>query len=324
MSYQVNLPEISPLLNGSSTYISFTKALYDFDRAENLGTPYYFSKMVALNLPDYKYPDFFLDLTPIDITETNPNTVIPKGIQNYMENILRQDIDNPHITEIAFWKFLNKCGIQYSDIQKTPTFINGINISNFIEVGNNNGWCEIVCQIPNKCSKLNIAYKTINEIPNIIQSENIGGLFDNGDKQFIFNGTNMKDVIDFENLIYIDGVDNQFDFNCFLIFYRDSDGVDKLHGINFINNFDNKITYFDMPKFTQKTNDSRSIGYQFKLNLKTVNNTATKLLIYELQEHSHWNVFGETLGKLNSFLEIEMREKNENKSALNFFSKMKI
>ena len=310
MEYQPNLPTLSPLISDQSTYICFTKALYDFDKAESKNDYYYFSKMVALNLPQYKNPDFYIDLTSVGITDTNPNTTIPKGIEQYMENIIRQDIENPYITELAFYKFLNKCGLSYEQIRNATTFINKVNISNFVEIGNNNGWAEIVCQIPNKCAKLNLVTKEITDIPNIYQSQFTDGLFDNGDKQFIFE-TEMKEAIDFEKITYDETItDSSFDFNCFLLFYRDSEGIDKLHGINFINNFDNKITYFDMPTFIQKTNDARSIGYQFKLNLKTVNNDATKLLVYELQEHSHWDTFAETLGLLNSFLERKMREED--------------
>ena len=231
-----------------------------------------------------------------------------KGIEQYMENIIRQDIENPYITEIAFYKFLNKCGLSYQQIREATTFINKVAISNFVEIGNNNGWSEIVCQIPNKCAKLNLVTKEITEFPSLYQAEFPEGLFDNGNMQFVFD-SEMKEVIDFEKITYEENVVNEsFDFNCFLLFYRDAEGIDKLHGINFINNFDNKITYFDLPTFTQKTNDARSIGYQFKLNLKTVNNDATKLLVYELQEHSHWNTFSETLSRLNSFLERKMRE----------------
>ena len=264
--------------------------------------------MVALNLPQYKNPDFYIDLSSVGITDTNPNTTIPKGIEQYMENIIRQDIENPYITEIAFYKFLNKCGLSYQQIREATTFINKVAISNFVEIGNNNGWAEIVCQIPNKCAKLNLVTKEITEFPSLYQAEFPEGLFDNGNMQFVFD-PEMKEVIDFEKITYEENVVNEsFDFNCFLLFYRDAEGIDKLHGINFINNFDNKITYFDLPTFTQKTNDARSIGYQFKLNLKTVNNDATKLLVYELQEHSHWNTFSETLSRLNSFLERKMRE----------------
>ena len=116
-----------------------------------------------------------------------------------------------------------------------------------------------------------------------------------------------KKVIDFDNLTYDDVDTAGFDFNTLLLFYRDASGVDKLHGIEFIYPYENRLTYWDTTTFHQKTNDIRSIGYQFKFNMKTCTNDATRLLVYELQENSHWNTFAETLGKLNSFLENKMR-----------------
>ena len=87
----MNLPIFHPLLQNQSTYITFSKALLDFDNAIANEKEYYFSKMVAINLPDYKNPDFFIDLNSVDITTDNPNTTLPKGMQYYMENIIRQN-----------------------------------------------------------------------------------------------------------------------------------------------------------------------------------------------------------------------------------------
>ena len=67
-------------------------------------------------------------------------------------------------------------------------------------------------------------------------------------------------------------------------------------------------TYWNTTIFTQLTNIVQTLGYQFKFNIKTCNNDASQLLVYEQQDQSFYNNFGETLGKLNSFLEIKMRE----------------
>ena len=314
----MNLPILHPLLSNQSTYITFSKSLLDYDKAIGLGTAYYFSKLVAINLPEYKTPDFFLDLSTIFSEENlplidNPNTVIPKGIQYYMENIIRQETTSENITELAFYKFLNKCGLSYTDIHDSITFVNKIVTSNFIKIGNNNGWGEIVGIIPNKSAQLTKVFKnaTINNV--VVSNDTDFALYDNSNKEFLFDDILSKKVLDFDNLIYNDVPSNTvhtFDFNALLIFYKDSDGIDKLHGINFINPFEDKITSFTLPTYTQKTNDARSIGYQFKMNMKTVNNEATKIIIEEMNASGFWGTHYETLSKLNSFLELQMQTTN--------------
>lgn len=309
----MNLPEFNTLLDNQSTYITFSKALLDYDIAINNKTEYYFSKMVALNLPSYKNPDFYIDLSSIGISQDNikgPNYMIPKGFQYYMENIIRQVTNTEYITELAFYKFLNKCGLSYDDIQKSIVFINGINTENFTYVENNNGWGEIVMQIPNNSKSLNKAFKSVDINDLIIADINNGngtGLFDDtNEKSFVFNNDpKAKDVIDFDNITYNETENTSFDFNVLLVFYKDKDGIEKLHGINFINNFENKITEWILPKYTQKTNDARSIGYIFKLNIKTVNNEASLIMIEEQNSGpAHWETYFTTINKFNEFLEL--------------------
>lgn len=306
----MNLPIFHPLTPEQSTYITFSKSLLDLDKAKNNETPYFYSKMVALNLPNYQDPEFFIDLSEVDITSDNPNTTIPKTLQYYMENIIRQATGTENITELAFYKALNKCGMTYQQIQDSITFINNIATSNFTTVENNNGWAEVVGVIPNKCFSITKAFKEI-EIEDIITStpENNSDIciFDNGNKEFLFDiDPKAKQTIDFDNIIIdTETALSSFDFNVLLFFYRDVDGIDKLHGINFINPFENKVSYYDLPKYTQKFNDSRSIGYQFNLNLKTVNNEATKIIVEEYNTGAaHWNTYFQTLSGLNTLLHL--------------------
>ena len=310
----MNLPEIGQLRSDESTYISFQKALLDYDSANANDTEFYLSKVVALKLPDWKNPDFFIDLSSIGIVSTNPNLIFPKMIQYYMENICRNDISNNNseideITELAFWKTLNKMGLSVETIQEnTVTFANTVALSNFIKTENNNGWAEIIAQIPNKCSKLTTAWKTVANVANVVQtSDTDTALYDNNDKEFLFS-SDFKKVLDFDNFIYDDVTENEFDFNCLLLFYKDINGKYKLHGINFIFPFENKLTYWDLKTFTQKTNVVTTMGYQFIFNLKTCNNEASLIQVYLQNEESFYNVFGDTLGRLNSFLEEKMRE----------------
>ena len=310
----MNLPELGQLRNDQSTYITFQKALLDLDIALHSDTEYYFSKVVALNLPVWVNPNFFIDLSSIGIISTNPNVVVPKVFQYYLENICRNNIgindeQIDEIVEIAFWKSLNKMGLSMEQIQENiVTFQNKMTLSNFIKTENNNGWGELIAQIPNKCKKLTPVWKNISNIANTVQtSDTDTALYDNIDKEFIFS-SEQKKVLDFENFIFEDEEVSTFDFNCLLLFYKDSTGKDKLHGINFIFPFEDNLTSWSLETFTQKTNVVQTMGYQFIFNLKTCNNEASMVQVYELNEQSFYNEFGETLGKLNSFLEEKMRE----------------
>jgi len=307
----MNLPNLNELKSDQSTYIAFSKALVDFDKAIATGNPCYFTKMVTLNLPAWNETEFFLDLstamTDSGIAlDASPNLVFPKAIQFYMENIIRQTTNVEEIVELAFWKLLNI--MLLTDYKSTVTFINTIASSNFTSTENNNGWNEIICQIPNKCKSLTTVWKQTNIVDIITDVKTDICMFDNnGDFQFNFTG--LKDVIDFDNCIYNDIEVKDFSFNVMLLFYTDQTGVNKLHGINFIYPFELiSPTEKKLQTFTQKTNTNNTIGYQFKFNQKSCNNEATQIAIYAQDDHTHYNTFFDTLSKLNSFLEVKMRE----------------
>jgi hypothetical protein len=320
----MNLPILNSLRTDQSTYICFTKALVDFDKAIATGNKCYFTKVVALNLPDWNHTNdnnnFFIDLSQnmtnsgLDAT-TPPNLSIPKMIQYYMENIIRQlsiglnDTDVDQITEIAFWKMLNMMGLSQTQYKQTVTFINSIASSNFTSTDNNNGWNEIICQIPNNCKLLIPAWKTLTNINDVVTSADRDTcMFDNGNYQFEFAG--FKDIIDFDNCAFDAVTQQNFDFNILLLYYTDETGINKLHGINFIYPYVDQTSFWNMIKFTQKTNIDNTIGYQFKFNQKSCNNEATQIAIYAQDDHTHWNTYFDTLSKLNSFLEVKMREAN--------------
>ena len=307
----MNLPVLNKLELNQCNYITFSKALLDYDIAITENEPYYFSKMVALNLPSYKNPDFYIDLTSVGISPDNingPNYFLPKAIQYYLENIIRQNTETEHCTELAFYKLLNKCGMNYSDIHQSIVFINNINTENFTYVENNNGWGEIVMQIPNDSKLVNKSFKSV-KVDDFILADiingNTDGIFDNNsEKSFDFTNPDAKSVIDFDAITYDETTKAEFDFNCLLVFYKDKYGIDKLHGINFLNTYENKITEWILPKLTQMSNDARSMGYLFKMNVKTVNNEASLIMINEYNNAAHWNTYFDTFTKFNSFLEL--------------------
>lgn len=322
----MNLPNFHKLNEDVSTYITFSKAFKDLDIAIEKGEKFYFTKVVALNLPKWQNNTankFFTDrLKELNIPEkniTDPNVVLPKILQYYTENIIRQttQIQNTQqltqtdeIVELAFWKTLNLLGMTYEQIKQSIVFSNDIVTSNYLTTEVNNGWTEIIVQIPNLCKKFNLKTREVTNINELVSTNDSDqGLYDNGNKQFLFDTKDKRSVIDFNKSTYDSVVRGTFDFNVLLLFYTDKSGVDKLHGINFIYPFENKVTYYDMVTFTQKTNVTQTIGYQFLFNLKTAYNNNTLASVYHHNEHAQWwNGYEKTLTQLGSFLEQKMIE----------------
>lgn len=341
----MNLPSLNDIQTSRSTYYTLSKANKDFDKSTIENTKYYFTKMVALRLPVWSSETMFFDWSiydsennpngnlryypstaPIPELSTpnnmNPNKVIARCFQYYMENIIRHtNISNSganieQIGELAFWKTLKLMGLTESYIHSGDCvkFMNRINVSNFYNVSNNHGWAEIVAAIPNKCKHLNMnvngVWKTIIDVDDVVNAQyDDACLYDNGDLSFNF--VDFKKVLDFD---FIDIANNShnvfdevnvvdFDFNVLLLFYTDASGVEKLHGINFINGFvQNTISNYEMNNYNHKSNEIQTFGYTFRFNMKSNNNQATISEVYDAQEGSFYNEFGETLGKLNSFL----------------------
>jgi len=301
----MNLPIFNELLSNQSNYINFSKSLSDLDFSIKNDNAYHLSKFVVLDLPNYVTDGFFINLEPI-VSSTNPNFLISKAFQYYTENIIRQSIDTNEITEVAFWKTLQRFGMSVDEIKDSVVFMNDIVHSSFYRYQNNNGWSEVLCKIPNNCGNLNTVWKTVDSLPTTFPGEFLDDesfFDDNANKEFDFTLFNEK--IDFDNSTITSGDENKdFKFNLVLLFYKDADGVEKLHGVNFINPFVNRNTHFELPRFEQRTNDFKNIGYQFKFNLKTVNNAESRVLIenQNFQTDSFWAAFEENLSGLNSLL----------------------
>lgn len=302
----MNLPIFNQLQSDQSNYINFSKSLTDLDYAISQGTEYYLSKFVALKLPEYRVGDLFIEMPEIT-SSVNPNYLISKAFQYYTENIIRQQIDCPEIAEIAFWKTLKKFGLTNQKIKDSVVFVNNIVNSAFHRTENNDGWSEIMAIIPNNCDKLTPAWKNIYSVPTT--GDYVGDFlddtsyFDNmANKSFDFGQFNQ--VIDFDNCIFEPGVETEFDFNLILLYYKDKDGVEKLHGVNFINPFANVATHFELYNYNQKTGDYKNIGYSFKFNLKTTNNEATTQIIetLNLDTQSFWQSFNDQIGKMSEII----------------------
>jgi len=305
----MNLPIFESLdeYPNQSNYLQLSQGLNDMDMAYAEETEFYFSKFVAMKLPIYSNTNLWIDMHEI-ITSTNPNVLFPKALQYYTENVMRQDINYNRLAEIGFWKMLQKFGMTAEAIKNSIVFVNDITQSAFYRTDNNNGWAEIICTIPNNAQKLNIQWKDDEILPNTNAYtgdylDDVSYFDDFDNKTFDF--TNFREVIDFDNITYDDvNTNDEFEFNLLLLFYRDKDGVDKLHGINFIDNFEVENTYFKLKNYKKITNDYKNIGYQFKFNMKTINNTATRLIVesLNLDTGSFWQNFDEYLGKMSQIL----------------------
>lgn len=312
----MNLPILSELKNDESTYITFSRAYVDMDDAIANGTEYYYSKVVALNIPKWErngsQNSIFTDELKniLGVVSESPNFIFPKILQYYTENILRQKTEFLEITEMAFWKTLQYMGLE--NPQDTVVFMNDVINSNFIRTENNNGWNSVICQIPNFCQKLEkVSVKTVEGSVIVETDDKDIALYDSEYKNFSFSTMRERTILDFPNFVFNNKEKSSFDFNTLLLFYRDKHGIDKLHGINFIYPFENKVTFWEQPKLTQKTNQANSVGYQFIFNMKTCNNQASINQV-QLQNENlmWWNGFEETMSSLNGFLENQLKRLN--------------
>jgi hypothetical protein len=312
----MNLPVLLPLDENSSTYITFQRANLDFDReVSKANGVYYFSHVLALNLPDWTNTGNPRLFKPAGShvawnSITNPNTIVPNMFRYYTENICRLNISKTgesateEVAELAFWKTLNMLQMTRAEIESSIVFHNGIFANNFIETDTNNGWVEIICQIPNKCKKMTPAWRTLTKISNTVYGtvDDQSPCFDTGSQ---YNFTNFNKALDFNNFVYNETIEQDFSFNVLLLFYTDSTGVPKLHGINFIHPFEVKSGQeYSMQRLKHRTNKVKSVGYQFIFNLKSVNNQLNKTYYYDQNATLFYvNQFENVMGKFAQFFE---------------------
>lgn len=348
----MNLPSFDPIQTSPerSTYYAFSKAMKDLDKAITENKLWYFTKMIALDLPLWNMTDMFfrfrkstdailpgditnyyedLEIGPFpeleDISYINPNVVIPKMFQYYLENIIRQtnvtnnginDGSEEHIAELAFWKTLNKMGISNDKIyglngeKSIVTYANSIFTSSFTDVSNNHGWCEILGGIPNKCPLLKVdgtSWNVLTNIDNVISADenHDHAIYDDGDGSFSFDMSGNKRVFDFEHPVYDEDDIQEFDFNTILLFYTDWTGIQKLHGVDFIFPFKETMNGWGQEKIKHWSNNLQSFGYSFKFNMKSCNNQVSKSEVYEINEETFYDVFEESMSNFNSFLELQ-------------------
>lgn len=325
-----------------STYYTFSKSMKDLDNAVTEGTEWYFTKMVCLDLPIWSIGNMFFrfrktssspdgdikyfseengkNFPELETTNyINPNIVIPRLLQYYTENIIRQSNigSSEYIAELAFWKTLNMMGIDIDtlyDTNKIITYVGDLSTASFTEIANNHGWAEIIGSVTNNCPLTNISYsswKTINDVNNIINADDNGdsAIFDK-DSSFGFDMSKMKKVLNFYRIENDKDTTKQqeFQFNTILLFYTDKSGVNKLHGVDFIYPFVEGMNGWKQESIKHITNTFNSFAYSFRYNMKSCVNKNTQDTVYEINEGSFYDVFSKSMSNYDSFLELQRQK----------------
>lgn len=269
--------------------------------------------------------------TSLDKNYVNPNYVIPRIFGYYLENILRQEntggssVDCQRIAEVSFWKTLKYLGI--NDISSCIQYVNKISTVSYTEIANNHGWTQIMCEIPNLCkhfdnTNLNIWGPSGVDLSVGVADNEDACIFDSGNS-FDFSVwnrcLNFVNIYDENSNILDSSTVADMNFNAILLFYKDADcydengddnGMEKLYGINFIMPFEkvdnSPLPSYELPSFKHKTNEVQTFGYNFRFNIKSCTNDATKESVPILvpAESSFFDLYSEVLTKLNSFLEV--------------------
>jgi len=352
----MNLPTFTDLNTNParSTYYTFSKAFFDLDKAISNEKVWHFSKFVGLNLPLWALNSIFfkfrkstsnpagnivhyyessgnpfpeLDNTPATSPNyVNPNMVLPRLLEYYVENIIRQtnvcpssSTQGEQIAELAFWKLLHLIGMTDDNIDSAITYVADISTISFTEISNNHGWAEIMAGIPAKAPKTvitDVCWDTLSDINNTIAADttNDHAIYDNSPFGFNMTATNQnyKRVLNFAN------VEENKDFvtvsnmkvNTLLLFYTDESGKHKLHGVDFIYPFEDLGggTGWKQETISFNTNTLNNFGYSFRFNMKSCTNQGTKDEIYEINEGTFYDVFCKCISDFDSFLEKQKQE----------------
>lgn len=155
----IKVPIFPSLAKKNGTYINFQNFNNDFTKSLTTSTVNKMvpSKFVCVKIPRwnnvtgrhiYLAPDK-ISTTPL---VTDPNTLVPKLLQNYMENMsayaIKEEIKDSNVPEWAFWKLMKTLGAIDPDVaddgsivdkikdDKFIKFIGDINIVGYTEYGN--------------------------------------------------------------------------------------------------------------------------------------------------------------------------------------------
>lgn len=174
-------PLLNPIREKGSTFYTFSSAINDIDKTLlNSDIKMAPSKFVCLNIPQWKRSDveysIFEEYENIGLpNQTNPNIVLPKVIQNYIENALAlykaPGGSLKTLSEPLFWKLMRRMGglslsengteihneIPYSIFNETNSqetlvkYVGDVNILNHV-TKDGQSYSEVFLHIPQQAS----------------------------------------------------------------------------------------------------------------------------------------------------------------------------
>ena len=271
----------------------------------------------------------FPELDDVNEDYLNPNKVIPRLMTYYFENLCRTKAPDNAVTDVGsysklwvsfLWKLLRVMGIpEDMVVLKNNTvkiedtiyrYVGKFITQSFINFDPNNGWQEIIAEIPNdvgllKSSGLFSMYEKRQSFNAkwVDDVKYLGNcIFDKADFSFDINPC----YIDFDKMkddMYDKSEEKEMSFNALLTFFQDHTRAYVPHGIYFPSAYrKNSIGVWELPKYTFTTNITNSFGYNFKFNTRINASKEIQTMIYSNQEGGFYNTFSETLTTMNDFL----------------------
>lgn len=284
---------------------------------------------------------------------TNPNKVIPKLLSTYFENMCRTEIgtfvrslgdgddDKKRfkIFTIYLLKFLEllfktnagKASVDTHDnsIKKIEDtiyrYIGRFMTQSFIDLNPNNGWQEVIAEIPNNAGYLDLPTmktKLITTYPNGEVTSTIpneykdNSIYDTGDFKFNLTNPVYLNFSDYGEIYKYDKKNEYIKdmrFNVILTFFYDTySGCHIPHGIYFPSGWvETSLNsgIWELPSYKFTTNTTNSFGYTFKFNTRINASPANRTMILQNQENSFYNTFHTTLNNLNDFLVRKINQK---------------
>ena len=282
-------PLLSPLRNSGGTYYTFSSANNDNNRSTMESAiriaP---SKFACLRLPAwanmsgvqhmFKDPtDFGNPLTP------DPNVLVPKMMQNYLENCLqysyqyRTDNTLKAPTEAFFWKMLRDMGamslketktvildgepfpVFIEDVDSVPgyepivQYVGDVNVVNHIKK-EGQVYTEVYCHVPTQSGKLNEPTFVNNQIP-----FKLAAIPDGGGGEFVVG---LEDYINENNKAIYDTTDRKYevldDINSSTLYFNDFDNDEtKINQGNF--EFNAVLLWYDVWNGKDTTTKARNL-----------------------------------------------------------------
>ena len=276
---------------------------------------------------------------------TNPNKVIPRLLSTYFENMCRTEVgdflnkitsesdvnirdkERFKIFTILLLKFIetlfktadgkHKVDLDDTNIKESKDtiyrYIGRFMTQSFIDLSPNNGWQEVIAEIPNRAGYLKVSNMKANLLVSYNQGEMASTIPDKYKDNSIYDTGDFKFNLD--HPIYLDlRADSLYDhdemvdlrFNTILTFFYDEYSDCFIpHGIYFPSGWVEQglnSGIWELPSYKFTTNTSNSFGYTFKFNTRINATENGRTMVLHNQENTFYNTFHTTLSNLNNFL----------------------